>query len=435
MCKVSILTPVYNVEKYLRQCLESLVKQTLTDVEFICINDGSKDKSFEILKEYATIDARFKIIDKQNSGYGDSMNAGLRVASGEYIGIVESDDFAEADMFEKLYEAAVNNDAEVVRSNFLNYWENIEEKEELLKGEIYNTVFSPEKEKNRLFAFTPYIWSSIYKREFLLKNDIWFNPTPGASYQDFSFNAKVLACAQRVYLLEDAFLHYRRDNEASSVNSKGKVYCMFDEYAETKKYLMEKGKLHGINGYWLAYKIYSTGLGNCSRVAFEYKSLFWEKLMDEFVWCEQEELFKREFFSYEQWSEITNILKNGNSEFVKRYAGWQKEKAVREYFDREINNKICYVYGAGKIGSEIVKLLLKRGTMPDGVVVSNKENNPGNIYGIRVYSIDEIKPPCDDMVFLLALKEEWQYEVLTDLSKRNYKNMIAVDRDIRNVLR
>ena len=110
MPKISILVPIYNVEKYLRECLDSILNQTLKDIEIICINDGSTDSSLEILNEYSSKDSRVKIINKANSGYGASMNKGLEAASGEYIGIVESDDFIKTTMFEDLYNIAEKKD-------------------------------------------------------------------------------------------------------------------------------------------------------------------------------------------------------------------------------------------------------------------------------------------------------------------------------------
>ena len=100
--RVSVLVPFYNVERYLPKCLDSLEAQTLKDIEFICINDGSTDSSLEIAQRYAARDDRFQIIDKRNSGYGASMNCGMRAARGHYIGIVESDDFVSPDAFEEL---------------------------------------------------------------------------------------------------------------------------------------------------------------------------------------------------------------------------------------------------------------------------------------------------------------------------------------------
>ena len=116
--KVSVVIPIYNVEKYLRQCLDSVVNQTLKEIEIICVNDGSTDSSPAIINEYAAKDPRIVVIDKANSGYGHSMNCGFDLARGEYIGIVESDDYADPDMFEKLYECAAADGLDVVKSGF-----------------------------------------------------------------------------------------------------------------------------------------------------------------------------------------------------------------------------------------------------------------------------------------------------------------------------
>ena len=105
--KISIVVPVYNVERYLEQCLDSLINQTLKDIEIICVNDGSTDDSLCILKRYAEVDDRILIVSKVNSGYGHTMNTGMAMAKGEYLAIVESDDFVVPEMFEKLYDAAI----------------------------------------------------------------------------------------------------------------------------------------------------------------------------------------------------------------------------------------------------------------------------------------------------------------------------------------
>ena len=106
MPKVSILVPTYNVSQYLDECMQSLIRQTLKDIEIICINDGSTDNSLEILKSYAAKDNRIKIIDKENGGYGIAMNMGLEQATGEYVGILEPDDYVKLNMYETLYNIA-----------------------------------------------------------------------------------------------------------------------------------------------------------------------------------------------------------------------------------------------------------------------------------------------------------------------------------------
>lgn len=238
--KVSILVPIFNVEKYLRQCFDSIVNQSLKDIEIICINDGSTDSSPEIIKEYAKNDPRFVVINKTNSGYGDSMNKGLEKASGEYIGIVESDDWVDIDMFENLYNIAVKNNVEVVKSNFYFYsgLGNTNKKFQLVNSVDSEKVINP-LETNSVFFPQAAIWTGLYKKSFLSKNAITFLPTPGASYQDTGFNFKVWASAKKAYLTNDAYLHYRIDNDNSSVKSKGKIFAVVDELTDMYRFAKE----------------------------------------------------------------------------------------------------------------------------------------------------------------------------------------------------
>ena len=237
--KVSVLVPIYNVEKYLRQCLESVVNQTLKEIEIICLNDGSTDGSLAIIEEFAANDDRIVIIDKKNSGYGDSMNQGLKKAKGEYIGIVESDDWIELDAFERMYRHAKANDVEVVRANYYFYKGGKDKKNLYIDPMATGRVVDPVRQ-TWIFYQAPAIWSAIYKRSFLEENDITFLPTPGASYQDTGFNFKVWASAHRAFFTTETFLHYRTDNEASSVKSLGKVFNIAYEYEDIEKFLREK---------------------------------------------------------------------------------------------------------------------------------------------------------------------------------------------------
>ena len=115
LVNVSVLVPIYNASGYLRECLESLKKQTLKGMEFILVNDGSTDESLKIMKEYEKVDARFVILNKKNTGYGDSLNKAMKLTKGKYIGIVEPDDFCDEKMFEVLYKMAENKKVNIVR--------------------------------------------------------------------------------------------------------------------------------------------------------------------------------------------------------------------------------------------------------------------------------------------------------------------------------
>lgn len=268
MPKVSILVPICNVEKYLSQCLDSLVKQTLREIEIICINDGSTDSSLSIIKEFAAKDNRIVVIDKPNSGYGDSMNCGLSIAKGEYIGIVESDDFADAAMFEKLYQLTDNGSIDIIRSNYYRYWDTKGDAE-VFEADIsqYDKLITLADEPE-LLLISPAIWSAIYRKDFLLKNDIRFLPTPGASYQDTSFFIKTLCKAQKIIYTKDKFLHYRQDNASSSVKqcSLQKAKYVHTELQECDKFLkIEQKRYEEIKSFYNTKKL-KTYLWNLYRV-------------------------------------------------------------------------------------------------------------------------------------------------------------------------
>lgn len=233
--KVSIVVPVCNVEKYVGECLESLIEQSLHDIEIICINDGSKDESLAILREFERKDSRIKVVDKPNAGYGHTMNIGMRVAKGEYIGIVESDDRVDKVMYERLYNCAHKYDLDWVKADFFRYTHDENNKVCLKRINLcpnqkyYNKVFKP-NDVPECYDFTMHTWCGIYKRAFLENYGIRHNETPGASFQDTGFFFQTFMYAKRAYFLNDVFYWYRCDNPNSSVKNKSKVYCIKDEY-------------------------------------------------------------------------------------------------------------------------------------------------------------------------------------------------------------
>lgn len=221
MVKISIIVPIYNAEKYIRTCLDSILKQTLKEIEIICVDDGSTDNSSIIMDDYAEKYPRVKVLHKKNSGYGNSMNQGLSLATGEYIGIVESDDYIMPNMYEELYKLTNNGSVEVVKANF---WDCYDEK----NGSITKVV-NREREKMpdidnpftireypQLLWGHPSIWTGIYKREFLINNSISFKEAKGGGWVDNPFFFETLCRAKSIKWTKVPYYCYRKTNEDSS---------------------------------------------------------------------------------------------------------------------------------------------------------------------------------------------------------------------------
>lgn len=245
MNKVSVVVPIYNAHRYLADCLDSLLFQTLREMEIICVDDGSTDESPAILARYAEKDARIRVITQENAGYGRAMNAGIRAATGEYVGILESDDVAPPEMYKSLYATAKRTGAEIVKADFYRF----ETKDGACVRSLvplstdagwYGRILDPAKEPDVL-RLAMNTWTGIYLRSFLFENDIRHNETPGASYQDNGFFFQTMCLARRVYFVRTPFYMNRRDNPGSSVYDKGKVYAMCEEMAFVKDFLVTRG--------------------------------------------------------------------------------------------------------------------------------------------------------------------------------------------------
>lgn len=255
---VTVIVPIFNAMHFLEKCLSSLAAQTFSDFEAICVDDGSTDDSADIVRRFVDVDRRFVLLSKENSGYGATMNVGLDHARGRYVGILESDDFFDPRALELLVRAAEATDADVAKGNFWLYWSSPSERSEpfsVVDEPMVGRTFCPRRDSDlAIFFRKPSIWSGVYRRSFLERNDIRFLETPGASYQDAGFNFKVWATAERATFIADCVMYYRQDNEASSVKSTAKAFCVCDEYQSMTEFVCdhfsgaEASRLMGILG-------------------------------------------------------------------------------------------------------------------------------------------------------------------------------------------
>ena len=299
--KVSIIVPIYNVEDYLVECMESVVRQTLEDIEIICINDGSTDHSLEILQKYAEMDSRIIVVDKKNEGYGIGMNIGLDRATGEYVGIVEPDDYVPLNMYEDLYLKAKEYELDFVKADFYRFktaengnMECVYNHLTMLK-EKYNVVFNPSNEPEAL-RYVMNTWSGIYRNEFLRKYNIRHHETPGASFQDNGFWIQTFCFAKRAMILDKPYYMNRRDNPNSSVNSPEKVYCMNEEYKYIKAILSKDPELWDrFKGYY-SLKKFQNYIFTLNRINVRFKKQYVEDIHKELTEAEKIGELDREIF-------------------------------------------------------------------------------------------------------------------------------------------
>ena len=304
--RVSVLVPVYNSSEYLRECLESLKNQTLKEMEFILVNDGSTDESLQIMKEYEKVDDRFVIINKKNTGYGDSLNKAMKLAKGKYIGFVEPDDFCDKEMFETLYKMAEDKKADIARGNYYEYKKGtriIHKMSLVTNGE---RVFEPKKDFMAFYE-APAIWSAIYRKDMIDENEIKFLATPGASYQDTGFNFKTLACAKKVVYIDVPLYYYRVDNPNSSVKDKKKIMAVVVEYKEIEKFISKLKDTEILMKYCQVAK-YGGYHWNLLRLSGREVGKFIAEMKREFIEEKKKGNIEKIFFPRKYWISLNLLL-------------------------------------------------------------------------------------------------------------------------------
>lgn len=229
MVKVSIIVPVYNVEKYLAKCLDSLVSQSLKEIEIVLVNDGSTDNSKKIIKSYQKkYPNLIQSIEIPNGGVGNARNVGLKKAKGEYIGFVDSDDYVDQDMYLKMYQQAKKNHSDVVTCGYYTVTGNIlkEKRTEKVDGFDESVVENPDI----IVKSTVFCWAHIYKRDFLFKNHIEF--TSHKVFEDLLFVYKTYRWANKISkVFEPLYFYVTRDDGTSLTQGFSKKYFAFFDVA------------------------------------------------------------------------------------------------------------------------------------------------------------------------------------------------------------
>jgi glycosyltransferase involved in cell wall biosynthesis len=284
MPKVSIIIPVYGVEKYLKECIDSVLLQTLSDIEIILVDDGGKDKCPYIIDEYANKDNRIIPIHKPNGGYGHSCNVGLERATGEYVAILEPDDFIDKDMYADLYNKALETNSEIVKSSYYENYD-LNNSKFLVKQPYYKDFSIPNdvfdlKEFPILLRMHPSIWSCIYKREFLNNNKIRFVEAKGAGWTDNLFQVQTLCLANKIFFIDKPYYYWRKTN-LDDANDLKDISIPFKRSDEIHSWLKEQ-KINDIELLSYLYRREVVYLHSINRIVKKSEMSLYKKLLKEY---------------------------------------------------------------------------------------------------------------------------------------------------------
>lgn len=265
MALVSVIIPVYNLEKYLKQCLESVVSQTLKDIEILCVNDGSTDSSLEILEEYASRDTRIRIINQENHGAGNARNTGLNIAAGEYLYFLDGDDYIENKTLELLVEkiVQVNADICICEHQFLDERTNsiILPEETLLQIELFdkNDCISSQTNPENIFKVCiPQLALKLYRASFIRKYQLEFQEL--TTCNDTYFHLCSLALASSITYINEILLTYRVNRKnALSINRNKSTICIFQAFEKVKEKLMQENIFTQVEESFYNYARHSFG--------------------------------------------------------------------------------------------------------------------------------------------------------------------------------
>lgn len=405
---VSIIVPVYNVENYLSECLESLINQTYSNLQIICVDDASTDGSLSILKKYASLDRRIKIIiNEKNEGQAFSRNVGFAKVEGKYTYYLDSDDYLKLDAIEKLYYYAeeYNTDAIYFNSSICGESEiygkgpNINYEMTDVSKIIYDgpTLFKMMNERN---VYTNSVWRRFWKTEFLTGNNLKFENTFKTS-EDFIFSICAILLGERMMVVND-ILHVYRRHEGSITTSASekkhiflfKSYCMFLQFWNLHQFAPDVDD--AITKYLRNILI------TAKRLYFRNKDMICK---DNFKIGIEQHLF--ETIVEQKYEKTLDDIDEKTILEIRKY-------------------KHIIVYGAYIYAAEVVEKLQRRGFIVDSLAITYMHEKAEGINGIAVHEIKDLCYMKEDAIVILGVDKKNRQDVIKTLSKYGFMNYISL---------
>jgi len=414
MIKVSVIIPIYNMGIYLEECLQSVLSQTLKEIEVICVNDGSTDNSLEILQKYALQYSNIIILNQQNSGAGKARNNGIDIARGEFVAFMDPDDFyPDNDILESLYNNAIENNVYICGGSLCSL------RNKTIIKDYYgwlkdNTFNCDGRIKYKDYQFLYGFYRFIYNLEFLKKNNLYFPLY--IRYQDPPFFIKAMLCAEEFYAMKKITYCYRQGHKQLVLTPEKTIdYAkgILDVLIISKEKNLKK--LHTIavevmhNDLSPAiYKHIAEGNTELKKIIYQINNAINMKYFQGRTTSLQNPLLL----------EPQEIM-----EFVKLIT-----KKESEFLDKINQYKKIIIYGTGKVGVYVADYLKKiRGIEIICFAVSDKTKNPGNVNGIPVESINDITEYKEKALILIATFSNLHQEIKNILEELEFKNILPIN--------
>lgn len=398
MIKVSIIIPVYNAEKFIKECIDSLLRQTCSDFEIICVDDGSQDHSLEILRRCENQDSRISVLTQNNRYAGEARNAGMEQAKGKYLLFLDADDFFCEDMLEQAVQEAEKNQTEILMFDAYIY----DEVRKEVKTESWTfpstDYFEGEVKKaaeisDVLYQLAiPAPWNKLFLREYVEKNGLRFQEIKRAN--DLFFTYAALSCADRIGALRRKLLYYRKGNEQSLQGSVEDSPAVFALAVYALQDFLRSREL---------WETFSTGFYDMAA-ALCVRNL--SKMKSEKAYAYLMEKLKRDVLP--------------RIEIRLDRPDMRLQKTIR-------NQEKVIVYGAGMLASVFVKMLITKYGYDSSqmlIAVSSKRDNASQIWGAKVCEMKEISNGLREYLVVIAISDEAvQMEVETALQTGHFSNV------------
>lgn len=425
MPKVSVVMPMLNSAQYLHECMDSVINQTLKDIEIIPVDGGSIDGTIGILEGYAKIDSRINIVHSDRKSAGYQYNLGVAAAQGDYIGFVESDDYVSPDMFEILFGYAERNEVDWVKANYFCFMDypKMGRQKIPVRDEKYcpvNVVFDPHRYP-RQYMQEIFMWRGIYNTKFVRKNRILLNETPGASFQDTGFILQAFMYATKAMYIDEYLYCYRRDHQDSSSHQSDTICYEINETEYISNIIRNNPMLQ--ESFWnvsymralirfiSAYERVPR-LSECPEKILNGVNRYRDYLLEEQkksidFWEEQEVSGQlREIV----W--LNKSLEKFDKEF--KTLDQANETLLREKIQKILQYQKVIIFGCGDNGSGMISLLLRL-NRNEIICLSDNDKSMWNQEYMGIMVIPPEKLKVDKETIVLIANKTYFYEIRAQL--------------------